>query len=377
MAWVVKRPSGKWQGKYRSPDGAQRSAGSFSTKRAALKAAVDAENGPELSTLTWGEWVTQWWPTRAIEPATAATEATMVHKHISPTWRSERLSEITRHDVQAWATSLVSGDSALSPGSARRVLGVLVSSLSGAVDAGIIPANPAVRIKLPPAPRGREVFLSREQFDALIDAIPHKDDALLVLFLANTGLRWGEAAGLHWHNLDMSRGIVTVADVHSEGEIKPYPKGRRMRHVPVFDWVTENLDEPRSFSGCGIPHREGACRSALVFPARGGGVRDDRNFSRRVLKPALEDAGLSHLGVTLHDLRHTYASWLVQGGVSLERIADLLGHASLSTTQIYAHLAPARHDELAAALRPGGAQRNAVKSEPATHLLPGQLRAVT
>jgi len=138
----------------------------------------------------------------------------------------------------------------------------------------------------------------------------------------------------------------------------------------VFDWVMENIDPPRSRT-CGVRHRNGSCPSALVFPARNGGARDDRNFSRRVLHPALEDAGLSHLGVTLHDLRHTYASWLIQGGVSPERIADLLGHASLATTQIYAHLARARHDELAAALRPGNAARSAVQSAGATRLLPG------
>lgn len=273
----------------------------------------------------------------------------MVRKHIAPVFSNHKLSEMNRHDIQAWATRLAND---ISPGSARRVLGVLVSSLSGALDAGLIDANPATRIKLPPAPQGREVFLTHEQFDAVLEAIPHHDDAALVLFLANTGLRWGEAAGLHWHNLDIERGIVTVADVHSNGEIKPYPKGRRQRHVPVFDWVTDNIAKPMNLDGCRVPHREGKCRSGLVFPARGGGVRDDRNFSRRVLAPALKDAGLERLGVTLHDLRHTYASWLVQAGIPLERISDLLGHASLSTTQIYAHLAPANHSELEAALRP-------------------------
>ncbi len=350
MAWVVKRSSGKWQGKYRASDGTQKSAGSFDTKRAAMKAALNAESARPTSAVTWGEWVEMWWPTRAIEPATAATEANMVRKHLEPHWQHVPLSSITRHDVQAWVTKLTAE---LSPGSVRRVLGVLVSSLSGALDAGLIEANPAVRIKLPPAPRGREVFLTHEQFAKLIEAIPLKEDAALVLFLANTGIRWGEAAGLHWHNIDIDRGIVTVADVLSSGEIKPYPKGRRQRYVPVFDWVMENIPKPAAVKACTVPHRDGKCRSGLVFPSQGGGARDDRNFSRRVLAPAMQMAGLAELGATLHDLRHTYASWLVQGGVPLERISDLLGHASLSTTQIYAHLAPARHDELAAALRPG------------------------
>lgn len=356
MAWAIKRASGKWQGKYRDSEGKTQSAGTHSTKRAAMKAAVDAETTKPKSNMTWGEWVEQWWPSRGIEASTAEGEAGMVRKHLEPTFAKIKVADINRHDVQAWATELATK---LAPGSARRVLGVLVSSLSGAMDAGIIDANPATRIKLPPAPQGREVFLTHAQFDALLEAIPHRDDAALVLFLANTGLRWGEAAGLHWHNLDVERGIITVSDVLSNGEIKPYPKGRRQRHVPVFDWVTSNIDRPEKLNGCGLPHREGKCRSGLVFPARNGGARDDRNFSRRVLSPALKDAGLEMLGVTLHDLRHTYASWLIQNEIRIERISDLLGHASLSTTQIYAHLAPADHDELAAALRPGGVANGA------------------
>lgn len=271
----------------------------------------------------------------------------MIQKHIAPRWADTRLMDITRHDVQAWATGLIPD---LSPASAKRVLGVFVSSLSGAIDAGLLAANPATRIKLPPAPQGREVFLTKEQFARLVDAIPHASDAAVVQLLAGTGIRWGELAGLHWHNLDVSAGMVTVRDVFSAGEIKPYPKGRRMRRVPVFAWSLENLAVPARPMPCAVPHRDGKCQSGLVFSTRDSTALDDRNFYRRVMAPALRKAGLEQLGATLHDLRHTYASWLVQAGVPLERIAELLGHGSINTTKIYAHLAPARHDDIAAAL---------------------------
>lgn len=72
--------------------------------------------------------------------------------------------------------------------------------------------------------------------------------------------------------------------------------------------------------------------------------------------PALKAAGLEHTGATLHDLRHTYASWLAQDGVPLGRIAELRGHRSITTTEIYAHFATARADDIAYAMRdPGGA----------------------
>src|SRR5690554_90920 len=104
MAWATKRASGKWQGKYRDAAGNTRSAGMFPTKRAAMKAAVDAEAAKPKTSVTWGEWVEHWWPTRGIEPSTAASEAGMVRKHIAPTFADTKLAEMSRHDIQAWAT---------------------------------------------------------------------------------------------------------------------------------------------------------------------------------------------------------------------------------------------------------------------------------
>lgn len=107
--------------------------------------------------------------------------------------------------------------------------------------------------------------------------------------------------------------------------------------MPLQQWVVDGLSLPLA-RGCGVPHRRGQrCPSGLVFPGERGRLRDDRNFQRQVFEPALRAAGLGHLGATIHDLRHTYASWLAQDGVPLGRIAELLGHASTSTTEIYAH----------------------------------------
>lgn len=191
----------------------------------------------------------------------------------------------------------------------------------------------------------------------LVAAVPDRRDQAVLGFLVGTGIRWGEVAGLHLDASNLSEGMLTVRDVwDGQSSIKPYPKGRRQRHVPVLQRVVDRL-ELHPAPTCGLPHRAGsACRSALAFPSYDGGVRDDRNFTQHVLAPALKEAGLTHLGASLHDLRHTYASWLVQDGVSLSRVAELLGHASTSTTEIYAHLAPVtKKDVESALLDPSGA----------------------
>lgn len=354
MAWAEKRSAGKWRGQYRDSAGKKVSVpGTFPTKTAARAAADKAEVEANShrgrmrtgKSPTWGEWCERWWKARSVEPATLQNESSMIHKHIAPRWADVKLDEIRRLDVQAWVADLP-----LAPESARRVLGVLVSSLSAAVEEGVLDMNPAHRIKLPPRPQGREVFLTRDQFDSLTAAIPNARNRAIVKLLAGTGMRWGELAGLHWHNFDLSNGFVTVRDVYSAGEIKPYPKGRKQRHVPLFDWVVEDLDAAASRVVCAAPHRTGICQSGLVAHTSGGLPLDSRNFYRRVLAPALKEAQLDHLGLTIHDLRHTYASWLAQAGIPLERISALLGHSSITTTQIYAHLMPAKHDDIAAAL---------------------------
>lgn len=366
MAWTEKLPSGRYRGSYRLPNGQIRSAGTFTHKKAAREAAVAAEGkvmrpgwrDPRDGLTTWGEWHGIWWPARVIEPATKAGEESMVRNHIMPKWTDAPLAEITRHDVQAWATSLTTANIGTEdepryrkPSTARRVLNVFVSSMSAAIDAELIESNPATRIKLPPNPPTTAVFLTREEYAALVAAVPRQADRALLDFLAGTGLRWGELAGLHLHNLDLQNGVVTVQDVTDGEEIKPYPKGRRVRRVPVFQWVVDELEVPAP-RPCGVKHRHRrTCPSGLVFPTPEGGARDDRNFTQRVLQPALKTAGLAHLGASLHDLRHTYASWLAMDGVPLGRIAELLGHASITTTEIYAHFTQTKGDDIAHAIR--------------------------
>lgn len=384
MAWTEKLPSGRYRGLYYLPNGERRSAGTFDHKRAAKDAAIEAEakvkrpgwRDPRVGLTTWGEWHDIWWPSRAIEPQTASSEESMIRNHVMPRWRDVPLAEIRRQDVQAWAVSLVTENLGTDdepkyrkPSTARRVLGPFVSSLTAAVDAEVIVANPAVRIKLPPNPEPDPVFLTREQYAAIADQVPNRADRAVLDFLVGTGVRWGELAGLHVHNLNLERGVVTVVDVTDGIEIKPYPKGRRSRLVPLLQWVVDYLDMPDPPRPCGLRHRHSKrCPSGLAFPAARGGVRDDRNFTQRVFAPAVRAAGLTELGASLHDLRHTYASWLAQDGIPLGRIAELLGHASTTTTEIYAHFQQTTHDDVARALR-------APQAAPAAPE-PGELRAL-
>ncbi|MGP4016848.1 tyrosine-type recombinase/integrase [Saccharopolyspora sp. 5N708] len=229
-------------------------------------------------------------------------------------------------------------------------------------------------IKLPPIPPSDEYFLTQEEYVRIYQALPTRRDKMLVALLVNTGIRWGEAVGAHRHRLDASELRLDVHEVYDERakEIKPYPKGRKRQHakkrsVPLSDGFAEDLaawleDRPNPKT-CRTPHRQGSrCRSGLIVPGYKEAVVDYHNWRREVWVPAVTAAGLPT--VRIHDLRHTYASWLIQSGkVTIEQLQILLGHALLSTTQRYAHLARSQWESVRSSLSDSAACVEQGKSE--------------
>jgi integrase len=195
-------------------------------------------------------------------------------------------------------------------------------------------------------------FLTHEEFDALLVQLSGRD-ALIAQFLVGTGLRWGEMVGLQIKRVSRAFDELRVAEVwsNSQRSLNPYSKGRRIREVPIAPWLGELLRE-----------YVGGRRDGFVF-APDGEMLDSNNWRKRVWTPAAVRAGL--YDARIHDLRHTFASWLLQAGVPLARVGELLGHQSYKTTQIYAHLVPKQHDPMVmAAIRKPGVEQNVEQSAP-------------
>ncbi|MBF4603712.1 tyrosine-type recombinase/integrase [Curtobacterium sp. VKM Ac-2884] len=334
MAWTEKLPSGRWRGAYRLTDGSKRSAGTFDHKKAAMNAAAAAEvnaaalgwRDPRAGARTWGDWVTEWWPTRNVEPSTLLRDDSRRKTHLDDRWGPIPLVDITRHDVKAWAAELVAGGMAAA--TRDRCVALLSASLVAAVDAEVLTANPAARLRLASADNTRERYLTKDEAFRLLDEIPEGVPRAMAAMLFGTGLRWGEAAGATVQRLDRPGAQFRVAETWDDKlkQPKDYPKGRRRRTVPVPDWTLEYLK----------PLVTGR-RTGFVFLSADGTPLDHHNYRRRIWMPAVTRAGLDD--VHLHDARHTYASWLIQQGVPLEEVGRLLGHVSPLTTRRYAHLA--------------------------------------
>lgn len=318
MAWTQQIESGSWRGLYRGPDGKTRHVGVHAHKEKALARAMDEEEkanlpgwrDPRAGFRPWGDWVDEWWPTRSASAGTISRDKSPLEKHLRPHWNDTPLASITKHDVKAFAAHL--RREGLAESSVKRYISILSASLSAAQDKGIITSNPAFKLKLPDGEVDVMRFLTRKQVKAILAELDG-DDKAIVAVLVGCGLRWGEMAGLQSKRVDKERRMIRVAEVWNsrEGKLKRYPKGRKAREVPLPDWVAELL-----------PDRKG-----LLFP----GIDID-NWRKRVWNELDLDA-------RIHDLRHTYASWLIQSGISLAEVGRLLGHVDPKTTQRYAHLA--------------------------------------
>lgn len=171
--------------------------------------------------------------------------------------------------------------------------------------------NPAKGMKSK-EPEARVRWLTKDEYTRLMSAAsPEVQD--LVRLLVYTGMRAQEAYGLEWVRVDRKRKLITLEASHTKTE--------KRRTIPIHPEAEVSLDN------CYLRNPD----HPLIF----GGVRD----RKKGILAALRRAGIADFHPH-HDLRHTFASWLVMAGASLYEVKDLLGHGSIEETQKYAHLAP-------------------------------------
>lgn len=284
---------------------------------------------PRAATRKWGDWYDEWATSRQIEASTSRNDVSIRNKHLVY-WDNVPLVEIDRFALKKWVKVL--HDKGLAPSSVARIVRVMSSSLTGAADAGIIFANPAFRLGVSPPDTDEARYFTRKEIRRMLKKLDDRDRALISL-LVGTGLRWGEALGLSESRVDFKRQTIRVAEVRdrSTGAIKPYPKSRTRRTVPLPDWVA---DEIKPF----VKDQRLTGRDSIF------GHIDPSNWYRDVWRP-LETGGRPH------DLRHTYASWLLQDGMPLSEVSKLLGHSSQRVTERYAHLSETPADAVFSAMR--------------------------
>lgn len=209
----------------------------------------------------------------------------------------------------------------LSPKSLQRRLSACRSFYGWLLKRGEIGISPAAQLRAPKAPRKLPDVLDADEAAQLVEVptdvpLGLRDRALLELFYSS-GLRLSELCALRWRDFDADGSMVTVLG-----------KGSRQRRVPVGSFARKALAEWRT--------EQGGNEASPVFPGRGGGPITPRAVQYRIRQLAVRQGLFKP--VHPHMLRHSFASHVLESSGDLRGVQELLGHADISTTQIYTHL---------------------------------------
>ena len=214
--------------------------------------------------------------------------------------------------------------------------------------------NPAAAIKLPRRAKPLPKTLSPGEAERLIQAAAGTQprslrDQALVELLYGAGLRVSEAIGLEKAGVDLEDRLVRVIG-----------KGGKERVVPIGRHAAEAL---RRYLSRGRPYLDARHRPELFLNARGGPLTRAGAFL--ILRKLAEKAGLDPHRVHPHLLRHSFATHLLEGGADLRSVQEMLGHADLSTTELYTHVTDKRRRQLYFQAHPH-ARRRTTEEQDAT-----------
>jgi integrase/recombinase XerD len=260
---------------------------------------------------------------------------------------------VGEQDVSGFLLALREGDEhhpPLAANSAARAVVAVRGFHRFLLREGLATRDPASAVRPPSPPKRLPKAISVQDVEALLEAAgadqtPRalRDRALLEL-LYGSGARISEAVGLDVDELDLATGTV-----------KLFGKGRKERIVPLGSYARDAIDgylvRGRPVLAAGAPGRSAS--PALFLNARGG--RLSRQSAWTVLRAAAERAGLRddvRREISPHTLRHSFATHLLDGGADVRVVQELLGHASVTTTQVYTLVTVERLREVYAVAHP-------------------------
>jgi integrase len=238
--------------------------------------------------------------------------------HLLPAFGDRAMDGIKRVDILSLQQQWIREGKA--PGTINKYLVLLryVFNLAVKWEVPGVSLNPTKDVALLQVDNKRQRFLTADEAQALIDAVRHSDNEVLesiVSMLFITGARKREVLDARWEDIDWNRRIWTI----------PKTKAGKARYVPLSAAALDLLESRKRPSG----------RSGFIFP----NPKTDKPFQSVFYSwdTARKQAGLDDL--RMHDLRHSFASFLINGGRSLYEVQQLLGHSNSAMTQRYAHLA--------------------------------------
>lgn len=328
---------------YRDPYGRQRSRAAATLAEARLlKSALTADVARgeyrALSGTTFADYLSEWiasYPgrtSRGFREQTRQEYKRDLERHALPFFGPMKLAEVEPRDVKRFIGQLIG--LGLTSNSVRRRMAPVRALFATAVEDGLIRSNPTSRIRIPRSPADRPddqepaKALTEQELARLLAETP-AEWRLFVEFLAHTGLRFSEAIGLRWGDIDIKGQRLHVRRRLYHGIDAPKSRYGR-RDIPL---------SPRMLGA--LQHRRATTRYSAegdpVFATRAGTPLDYACMYNRVLKPAARRAGVPW--AAFHSLRHTCATMLFRNGLNAKQVQMWLGHHSPAfTLAVYVHL---------------------------------------
>lgn len=335
MSSLARRPNGRWRARYRDSEGKEH-ARHFSRKVDGQRwldevtaAVVTGQYvDPQAGRTRVADYARGWESRLVCRPTTASIIDNALRLHLLPALGQRQMISVRPSDIQQLVRAL--SDAGMAPGSVRNVYDVAARLFRSAVKDRVIPSTPCDGIRLPKDDDPEVHPPTVEQVAAIAEGVDARHRALVVT-LAGSGLRIGEALGLVPGDVDFLRRSLRVERQRLQsGEVGPTKTARSVRTVPLGQIVIDELSAHLA-AGYGAPE-------ALFTDASGAPL------TYRVWKTAWK-AVPSSRGLTTHDLRHFYASALISGGASVKQVQTILGHSSaVITLRTYAHLWPGDED---------------------------------
>lgn len=309
-------------------------------------AAGDYQMGPPKQIPTFGDYARRWldrYGETSLKPSTRKGYDSILRNHLA-VLEDRPLDQITKVELRDLISAkLLTG---LTPATVTRIKALISIIFSHTLDDELISQNPASRLgKLIKDKRQEKTVepLTREEAQSFLNAVRDHYPGHYPFFLCalRTGMRLGELLALEWGDIDFHGKFIQVRRAFVKGQITT-PKNGKSRRIDLSAQLAETLKTLLSqMKREALAEGRGEL-SGRVFENSAGQFLDDANLRRRVFYPVLAKAGLRR--IRIHDLRHTFASLLIQNGESLAYVRDQLGHHSIQiTVDIYGHLEPGKN----------------------------------
>ncbi|MYN04391.1 tyrosine-type recombinase/integrase [Pseudoduganella sp. DS3] len=275
-----------------------------------------AEERARKAVMTYSEFFNDHYMTLKSSKRSLKRDEQLFRLRIKDVFGDKRLNEITKQQIQTFHAQVKA--EGLSAASADHHLKLLRHSLNIALEWELVAKNPATGIKQFNEDNKVERYLDDAELERLVSVLRADDPPMVcrvALFLLSTGARLSEALNADWDHIDRRSRVWTIPATNS--------KSKRLRSIPLNDHALEVL---------GRLGTEGNSKHLFInLQTRGRLTVVNKVWGRLRIK-----AGLPHL--RLHDLRHQFASFLVNDGRTLYEVQQLLGHADSKVTQRYSHL---------------------------------------